>query len=69
VFISVSGSLRDCYLPVVTTLLCRESREATGQLPGVIDTGYDLRLVELTRSRQNQQMKDRHLRWVRKEED
>ena len=33
---------------------CRESREATGQLQCVVDTGYDQRLVVLTRSQRNQ---------------
>jgi len=63
VFISVSGSNRDCYLPVVTSLLCRESRKLTEQLQHVIGTGYDQRLVVLTRSWQNQQMKDKDLSW------
>ncbi len=54
VVISVSGSDRDCYLPVVTTLLCRESRESTRQSSCVIDLGYNQRLVVLTRSQRNQ---------------
>jgi hypothetical protein len=43
---------------------CRESRGSTGQLLGAIDTGYDQRLVVLTRSQRNQHMTNRYLRCI-----